>query len=358
MLIKENIPVANIYYMLTYIYRPLKHKGFKRVNAEKYDRLFDLAASLLISFLHNQIKAGLKMDYVSVKEPMTMLRGKICFNDSIRENSLKKHKYYCEHDVFTENFYMNQILKTTAFLLLRNNIGADLKKELKKLMLYFSNVDLLDSRNINWNFQYTKNNQSYKVMLNICYWVINKILPIDTNGNKEFVDIKFSDQDFEDLFEHFVLNYYKEKFKNTKVKVNADQIWWRNDFGIALDEFGLLPKMQTDITITSDDKILVIDTKTNKNILETNFRTEKKKIRPSHINQITTYVNNKVIDSENKNKNVSGMLLYAQNFSDDLPSDLEFNLLNQNIKIASVNLNCESFSEIDSQLDNFVKVFL
>jgi 5-methylcytosine-specific restriction enzyme subunit McrC len=55
---------------------------------------------------------------------------------------------------------MNQVIKTTVELLLRSDISKARKKELRKLFVFFSDVELLDVHNINWRFQYNRNNQT------------------------------------------------------------------------------------------------------------------------------------------------------------------------------------------------------
>ena len=43
---------------------------------------------------------------------------------------------------------MNKILKSTIILLIKSNISKNRKKDLKKLLVYFDNVDIIDIYNI------------------------------------------------------------------------------------------------------------------------------------------------------------------------------------------------------------------
>jgi 5-methylcytosine-specific restriction enzyme subunit McrC len=69
---------------------------------------------------------------------------------------------------------MNRILKSTALLLIKTpEVSLQYKKALKKVLLYFSHVDEIDYRTIQWsNIKYLRNNATYKMLVNICYLVI------------------------------------------------------------------------------------------------------------------------------------------------------------------------------------------
>lgn len=356
MFVKNNIPVANIFYMLTYVFRSLEHKDFKGIEPEKYKNIADLTAGILIAFIKNQLKIGLAREYVNFKEPVSMLRGKICFSDSINHLLRKDQKLVCEYDVFSVNSYMNRILKTASMMLLKQNIDKERKQRLKSLMLYFHEVDVLDRNSINWKIQYNKFNKSYQLAITICHWLFKNLMLSENKGKNNMHAYDISDQDFEKLFEHFVLEYYKQKFKNKPTRVNADQIYWFDQKPASLEDFSLLPNMKTDITIQNKDKVFVIDTKTNNTILNTN-QYENSKIRSGHLYQIFAYVKNKASMKCNLEKKVSGMLLYAKTANEELPKDLKWNIYGNEIGVAALNLNC-SFDQIKSQLNYLVKDFL
>ena len=65
------------------------------------------------------------------------------------------------------------------------------KKALKRILLYFNSVDTLDPHTIHWsNIKYHRNNATYKMLINICYLVIEALLPTMQNGSVQFHSLR------------------------------------------------------------------------------------------------------------------------------------------------------------------------
>lgn len=97
----------------------------------------------------------------------------------------------CTYDEFSVNGTMNRIIKSTVELLLRSDISKARKKELRKMMVYFGDVEPIDLYTVNWNIQYNRNNQTYRLLISICYLVVKGFLQTNSDGSTrlmEFVD--------------------------------------------------------------------------------------------------------------------------------------------------------------------------
>ena len=110
---------------------------------------------------------------------------------------------------------MNQIIKTTVLLLLKSDISPKRKKELKKLLVYMSEVDILDIHLINWNLQYNKNNQTYRMLISVCYLVIKGLLQTQSDGLTKLMDF-LDEQRMCRLYEKFILEYYRKEHPEIK----------------------------------------------------------------------------------------------------------------------------------------------
>ena len=99
-------------------------------------------------------------------------------------------------------------------LLLMNLIGNiilnAIMMKLKRLLLYFADVDLIDVKSINWKIRFDRNNQTYKMLVNICYLVINGLLQSEKSGYVKLMDFE-DDQLMSSLYEKFLLNYFKKE---------------------------------------------------------------------------------------------------------------------------------------------------
>lgn len=249
------IPIQNIYYMLSYAFQILNEQGYKNIATEQFNNTAELMAAILEKGIAIQLKRGLGKEYIPQTEALSSLRGKIDIAESIKTQSMLRKQLICTYDEFSVNSIMNRIIKSTIEILLRSNISKQRKKNLRKLMLYFSEVDFIDLYTVNWNVQYNRNNQTYRMLISICYLVVKGLLQTQSDGSTKLMDF-LDEQRMCRLYEKFILEYYRREFKN-QITANASRIPWQLDN----DENSMLPVMQSDIMLQRDDRVLIIDAK-------------------------------------------------------------------------------------------------
>lgn len=347
-----NIFIKNIYYMLCYVFRGLSNIGSANLDKESFENLQDLFARILYLGISNQIKRGLYKEYIEVKENLSCLKGKINVSESISTMSFIKKKLVCEFDEYSENVLFNQILKSSCLLLIRKgNIQTINKKNLKNILLYFSNVDEIELRQIKWSqLSFHRNNTTYKMLLNICYLLVNSLLQTTENGLLKLNNY-LDDQHMHKIYEKFILEFYRKH--HPELDANSSFIKWDIE---TTDGIEFLPSMKSDITLTKDDKCLIIDAKFYSHTMQEQFY--KKSYISSNLYQIYTYVNNK--KAEKDYNQVAGMLLYAQTYNETSPEN-EYIISGNKIAVNTLNLNTE-WCEIENKLNKiadkyFTKVF-
>ena len=307
---------------------------------ESFDNVAELCAAILSKGVSMQLKRGLGREYIESVEPLSSPRGKIEIADSIKTQSLLKRQLVCSYDDFSENSYMNRIIKTTMELLLHADIAKARKKELRKLLVFFGNVDSLDVHSINWKLQYNRNNQTYRMLISICYLVIKGLLQTNSDGTTQLMDF-LDEQRMSHLYEKFILEYYRKEFP--QLSANASQIPWALDN----DVDDLLPVMQSDIMLTYQKKVLIIDAKYYSHTTQSQF--DKNTIHSGNLYQIFTYVKNKEAELVNEPQEVSGMLLYAKT-DEQIQPDNTYMMSGNKISVQTLDLNCD-FNDIADQLN-------
>ena len=346
----KGIFIKNIYYMLSYAFHALKQEDYEKVAAESFDKTEDLFAAILARGVSVQLKRGLYREYVSVRDNIAVVRGKVELANTLRLKQKKIQKLSCNYDEFSENNIYNQILKTTMQMLLHtDNVDNVRKNELKKLIVFFSSVDTVEIRHIKWNkLIYGRNNRSYELLLNICYLLITGMLQTTENGGYKMMS--FSDENMEKLFERFVLSYYKEH--HSELSPNASQIKWDiSQEDTTKEMIHFLPKMQSDITLQRGNKTLIIDAKYYGQSLAKYY--DKSTLRSAHLYQIFTYVKN--YDIQNTG-NVSGLLLYAKTENEIFPDMEPVTISGNKIGAYTLDLNVD-FKHIAKQLDRIAEIF-
>lgn len=342
------IPVQNVYYMLSYAFRVLNEQGYKSIQTEQFHNVAELCAAILSRGVSYQLKRGLGKEYTPETEALTSPRGRIEINESIKTLSRIRGQMVCTYDDFSVNSYMNRIIKTTMELLLRSKISFTRKKELRKLLVFFGEVQTLDVHTINWKIQYNRNNQSYRMIVSVCYLVIQGLLQTETDGSTKLMDF-LDDQRMHHLYEKFILEYYRKEYP--QIMVAASQINWKLD-----DDFDeMLPIMQTDIMLSYKDQTLIIDAKYYSHSLQEQYG--RFTAYSNNLYQMFTYVKNKEAELEDKpHGKVAGMLLYAQT-EEEGAFEKNYKMSGNPISIKTLDLSGD-FQTIKKQLDSIAEKYL
>ena len=338
------ILIQNIYYMLSYAFQILTEQGYKNIATEKFVNTAELMAAILAKGISLQIKRGLGKEYIQKTEALSSLRGRIDIAGSVKTQTMLKMQLICEYDDFSVNTTMNRIIRSTVDLLLRSDISKERKKELKKLMVYFGDVEPIDLHTVNWNIRYNRNNQTYRMLISVCRLVVKGLLQTNSEGSTRLMDF-LDEQRMCRLYEKFILEYYRREFP--QITANAAQIPWQLDDGIGM----MLPVMQSDIMLTYKEKILIIDAKYYSHTTQTQYGT--KKLHSGNLYQIFTYVKNKEYELADCPHEVSGMLLYAKTDEKIIPNN-QYLMSGNKISVRTLDLDCD-FTEIAAQLNRIAE---
>ncbi len=341
------IRVQNVYYMLTYAFQILNSQGYKNIATEEFHNTGELMAAILIQGIENQIKRGLGKEYIPQREETSSLRGKIDVSASVKKQTFLRRQMVCTYDDFSVNSYMNRIIKSTVLVLLKSDLSKEQKKILRKLLVFFGEVNPIDLLTVQWNMRYDRNNQSYRMLIAICYLVAKGLLQTQTDGRTKLMDF-LDEQRMHRLYEKFILAYYRREFP--QIKANPSQVSWQLDDEVR----DMLPIMQTDIMLEYDKKMLIIDAKYYARTTQQQYGAHT--LHSGNLYQIFTYVKNKEVELADQPHEVAGMLLYAKT-DEEITPNREYRMSGNKIAVRTLDLN-QDFSTIKRQLDCIVTDYL
>ena len=343
----KGIQIRNIYYMLAYAFKTLREGAYVNISGEDFENAEDLFGEILSLGLSYLVKRGLHRKYVQMHEDMAGLRGKIDMAGTIRHVLNKRQAISCIRDEFSADNNFNQILKTTAVALLNTGKLVRSGEKLKRALLFFGDVGMLDVHRIRWRaLRYERNNQHYLMLINVCKFIIDGLLLDESqSGDRRIRSMAIDEDNMALLYEGFVRQYYARHYD---LHAMSKQIAW--DVPCGTDE-SLLPKMQSDVMLWDASRILIIDTKFYGTIMQQ--RWGHSSIRSGHLYQILAYVNNQ--QALVPNKTVSGMLLYAKTL-DGAPAPATWTIGGRNIAVRVLDL-AKPFEDISGQLDEIALTF-
>lgn len=338
------IRIRNIYYMLSYAFQILNEQGYREIAAEEFENTAELCSAILIKGISTQLKRGLGREYQPRTEVLSGIRGKMDISESLKSQTILKKQMICTYDEFTVDSCMNRILKSTMELLLRSDISKKRKKELKRLLVYFGEVERIDLYCVDWRIRYNRNNQTYRMLMAVCYLVVKGLLQSQTDGSVKVMDF-LDEQRMCRLYEKFILEYYRKE--HPQITASASQISWALDDGIS----AMLPVMQSDIMLSKGDQVLIIDAKYYAHTIQVQY--DAHTLHSNNLYQIFTYVKNKDMELAGREHTVSGMLLYART-DEAVQPDHVYQMSGNQISVKTLDLN-QPFEKIAEQLDSIIE---
>lgn len=323
--------------MLCYAWGHLAEKEMADVAREDEKDIKHLLTRILLVKLRSLIKRGFYREYKSYQEETRTLKGRILFQESINTFSFKRGKMHCEFEEMTHDIVHNQIIKSTLFSLLQNQqLDKQLKEEIQQLYPYFAEVAVIKlNMRIFQEIKLHRSNQHYRFVLDICRFLYESLLLNEDNGESQFADFERDPKAMARLFEEFVRNFYKKEMP--EYKVYRENIYWDAEG----EETSYLPIMQTDISLESSDRKIIMDTKYYQNSLTQNFGS--KKIISGNLYQLFSYLSN---HKKAEEKDTVGILLYPKTGKE---LNLKYLIKGYMVKVLTVDLDKEP-SDIHNRL--------
>lgn len=327
---RVNIPIQNIYYLLCYAWDKLPERDVVDVDPTDRTTLADLFAQVLISGTKHLVKRGFDRGYVLHREWIGRLRGRLDFQEAVKRGMPRTGKFPCEFDELSYDILHNQILKATMARLARTEgLDAELAASLAQLSRLLGDVSDIDLTSRHFGrVQLHRNNGFYDFLLKICELIFRYLLPTEEAGPSQFRDFLRDERQMAVLFENFVRNFYRH---HSNFNVKREDIYWQ---WLAVDDIAraLLPKMQTDISLTSANRKIIIDCKYTPEATKRHF--EANKLRSAHLYQIYAYLDN-LADGPLTDA-AEAMLLYP---TVNEPISASYTWKQRRVSIRTINLN-------------------
>lgn len=273
-----------------------------------YQNSIDLLARVLINGCKYLFKRGLEHNYNDVKKEYLGIKGKIDFSASLNKNLFKQGRAICQFDEFEANILQNQILKATLKkLTLVKLLDKKLKQDARFCYFKFSNVtDIQIQLSFFSKVRIHGNNTFYDLLLKISKLIFEHTTLNEVDGTYQFKEFTGSEMAMASLFESFIRNFYAKE--QNIFSVRREDIYWDViPIGNSLESY--LPKMQTDVTLESENRKIIIETKYYISTLTERF--EAKKFHSHNLYQLYSYLRNlETKSSHKKNIESEGILIY------------------------------------------------
>ena len=302
------IPIQNVYYLLCFAWKYAPQElAFDVGSIPANSDILDLCSYVLVSGMDYLFRRGLDRGYLLHVEETSVLKGRIDFTATIRRKRHATTRAVCQFDDLNPNVLHNQIIRSCVWTLMRaNRVSPELRAGLSATFAKLSGVDAIrvttsDFRRV----QLHRNNRYYAFLLFICRLVYSLKMPDQgAEGSSQFNDLLSDEALMAHVFEEFLRNFYIQKQSEFN-EVGVSYLKW-NATAKNVEDLKLLPRMQTDITMRSGNRTIIIDAKYYKNALQEHQGAAK--AHSENLYQLLAYL--RAESSRNFSIRPEGMLIY------------------------------------------------
>ncbi|PSR53632.1 hypothetical protein AHMF7605_08905 [Adhaeribacter arboris] len=327
------IPIQNIYYLLSYAWDKT-HLLLKPqlVGSEISDNLTNLLTDMLLPEVQLLVAQGLATDYITQTRSVKGIKGKLLLTETFRQDSkLTSGRTICAIEELSSDILPNQIIKSTFVQLQQtNDLAPVFHKQIKDLLPAFASIrafsPAIPKRELILpRFQTAR----YQFVLHCCAFIRQNLLPV--NGGQEYTFKAFltNKKQMATIFEAFVRNFYRREQNIFQVK--SERIDWQGPKATK-EAQDFLPAMFTDISLQSEERKIIIDTKYYKKAFLPHH--QKEKLHSKHLYQLFAYLQNSLV--RHPEQIIEGILLYP---AVNKELNLEYTLSGKKVRICTINLN-------------------
>ncbi len=304
-----SIPIENIYYLLCYAWDKLAERDLVSVESIPSTNLVNLFARVLINGTRMLLKRGLDRGYEHQEEWTSRLRGRIGFAEVACGRTHLSGKLPCRFDEMTHNVLHNRILKSTIALLINtDSIDRENADTLSGLLRHLPDIEPIKlNGRIFSEVRLNRNNRFYAFLMCICEIVYRNLLISEKTGKHIFREFVRDEDQMPHVFEAFVRNFYRIHATDKYKKIGREQIYWQLK-PLKKGSISWLPKMETDVTLTSNNRKVIVECKYTADIFQHHFDSES--FHSKHMYQVFSYVRNLPQTILDEYKDVSVFLLY------------------------------------------------
>ncbi len=215
--------------------------------------LYEVFISMYIREVRHLVKRGLKSAYRAVEENTVFYKGKLIFNEQIRNNSAHKERFYVRYDDFNVDRAENRLIKATLIKLIGISESSENIKEMWQLLSGFEMVKA--STNYIKDFSKVVLDRNTKDYEDLIMWskvfLLNKSFTT-FSGDTTSRALLFP---MERVFEAYVGRNIRRHLMDTNWEVSLQ------DSGYYL--FDNIFALRPDIVLRnfSEDRIIILDTK-------------------------------------------------------------------------------------------------
>ncbi len=168
---------------------------------KRYNSILEAYFELYIMEIDHLVKKGMIKKYKKIQSNQLALKGHINFGKNIQKNLVHKERFFCEHETYTKNHLIHQIL-FRGMLILKNHDSFHLQDKINRLLFQFDQVTNIKVTSKNFQqIRLNRKTRPYQKALEIAKMLILNYSPNIKSGSENMLTILF---DMNMLWEEYI----------------------------------------------------------------------------------------------------------------------------------------------------------
>lgn len=216
--------------LLINMLKTLKNSPFKKSQISSLQSskipLFEVFITMFLDEFDSVYKKGLMRSYLSCEENRAFLKGKLLFNEHIKQNFIHKERFFTSNDEFVLDIAPNRLIKSTLnFLKSKTSLN---KFRLIKSMQILDEVEFSKNYEKDFSYKISRHFDYYENLLLWCKIFLKNESFMPYHGKNEAFALLFP---MEKIFEDYVAYMLKKvnPAQDIKVQNNGKYLISKND---------------------------------------------------------------------------------------------------------------------------------
>jgi 5-methylcytosine-specific restriction enzyme subunit McrC len=253
--------------------RSLRNAPFKSIDQAhlKASRMpiLEIFISVFLKEMEVLLKRGIKHHYSSTEENHNYLKGRLLFSENVKQNLVRRERFFVNYDEFKADIPQNRILKSALVYLKDKSKSVKNIRQIISFLYLFEEVS--ECKNLEKDLQNLDGQNRlfnhYEVALQWAKVFLQNKSFTSYKGNHLNTAILFP---MEILFESYVAHKIKQTYPHWEISTQDKKHFLVNDLNIRQNKFRIRP----DLVIQNKDLTIVADTKwkiINQNLPSANY---------------------------------------------------------------------------------------
>jgi len=233
------------------------------LSTTKNKNIYEMFISMFIQHMDKLIHRGLKSQYIAREDNQYFLKGKLKFNEHIKQNYIHKERFYVEFDEYLQDRVENRLLKSAIALLLKKTNDYENKRALRQQLFVFDEVGLSTAHDVDFKkVDLHRGMEYYDLPMRFAEVFLKHQSFTSLRGKDDVFALLFPMEKVFEKYMEFVLNNSKGILGIKKVLPNGytgDWLLGNNDCNIINQQPDYILEMSESKKIVADAKWKLFD---------------------------------------------------------------------------------------------------